>query len=212
MSSSWSELAWLVGVHQPGRSWLHRCPAGPKVVGLVLAVVVLQFTDRWIMALVAMILSVGVLLSARLPVRRRLAGPFRSVVVIVLALGGLQVWILGWESAVVGVSRILAMLALAWAVSLTTPLTHMLTILRRVLLPVQLFGRDPERAAMTIALAIRSIPLVLSAAGRADEARRARTAPPSIRALVVPTVVRSVKVADALGDALLARGYPPDRD
>ena len=60
---------------------------------------------------------------------------------------------------------------------------------------------------MTVALAIRSVPLVIGAVAQADEARRARGARLSVRALVVPSVVRAVKIAEALGDGLLARGY-----
>jgi biotin transport system permease protein len=55
-------------------------------------------------------------------------------------------------------------------------------------------------------MAIRSVPLVVAAAEQADQARLARGQRRSVTALVVPTVVRSVRIADALGDALVARG------
>src|SRR5690606_19356015 len=126
---------------------------------------------------------------------------------LLLLVGAFQVWVLGWEAAVVGVCRIAACLVLAWTVSLTTPVTAMLDLLRRLLSPLRLVGVDPDRVAMTVALAIRSIPLVMAAAEQADQARIARGRRRSVSSLVVPTVVRSVRIADALGDALIARGF-----
>lgn len=207
MSSSWgSGAARLIGVHWPGDSWLHRLPAGAKVGGLVVAVAVLLWMDEPYAVGAALLLSLLVLASARVP-WRWLAAPARAVGVMLLLVGAFQVWVLGWEAAVVGVCRIAAMLVLAWTVSLTTPVTAMLDLLRRLLGPLRLVRVDPDRVAMTIALAIRSIPLVLAAVEQADQARLARGQRRSLTALVVPTVVRTVRISDALGDALIARGY-----
>lgn len=211
MGGSWADAVSVVGVHQPGSSWLHRVPAGPKVAGLLVAVVaVLVVSSPWMAAALAGA-SMLVLLSTGVPLGQ-LARPLRAVAVMLLALALVQTWLLGWQGAVTGVSRVLACLALAWAVSLTTPLTRMLDLLLTVLRPVGRLGVDTERVAMTIALAIRSIPLVVAAVAQADEARRARGARLSIRAMVVPSVVRTVKIAEALGDGLVARGYGTGRE
>jgi biotin transport system permease protein len=207
MSRSWADGALrLVGVHWPGRSWLHRLPAGPKVAGLVLAVAVLLWSDEPVVAVAGLLVSLAVLASTGVP-WSWLAGPARAVLVLLLLVGAFQVWVLGWPAAVVGVCRIAACLVLAWTVSLTTPVTAMLDLLRRVLGPLRWTGLDPDRTAMTLALAIRSVPLVVAAAEQADHARIARGRRRSVTSLVVPTVVRTVRIADALGDALIARGY-----
>lgn len=208
MSGSWADSASLAGGYRPGASWLHRLPAGPKVVGLVVAVTVVLLLDTPYAAAAGLLAALLVLGSTGLP-WRALARPLRAVAVVVVLLAVVQAWLLGWQDALVGVSRVLACLALAWAVSATTPVTAMLDLLQRALQPLRVLGVRPERVAMTVALAIRSIPLVVAAAVQADEARRARGARLSVRALVVPTVVRSVRISEALGEALLARGYPP---
>lgn len=207
MSGSWANGAMrLVGVHWPGRSWLHRLPAGPKVVGLVLAVTVLLWWREPYVAVSGLVLALLVLLSTRVP-WSWIAVPARAVGVMLVVIALLQVWILGWQDALAGVCRLAAGVVLAWSVSLTTPVTEILDLLRRVLAPLRWVGGDPDRVAMTIALAIRSVPLVMVAAEQADAARLARGQRRSVTALVVPTVVRSVRIADALGDALIARGY-----
>lgn len=208
MSGSWADAVSVVGVHRPGTSWLHRLPAGVKVAGLLVAVlVVLLPWPPWVAAGLAGA-SVLILLSSGVP-PALLARPLRVVAVMLLALAAVQVLLLGWPAAVTGVSRVLACVALAWAVSLTTPLTQMLDLVQRVLRPLSRVGVDAERVAMTVALAIRSVPLVVAAVAQADEARRARGARLSVRALVVPSVVRTVQIAEALGDGLVARGHGP---
>lgn len=37
----------LLGLYVPGRSWLHRVPAGPKLLALVLLAVVAQLGTWW---------------------------------------------------------------------------------------------------------------------------------------------------------------------
>lgn len=206
MAGSWTDAASVLGVHHPGSTWLHRLPAGAKVVGLLVAVVVvLLVSSPWAAPLLALA-GVLVLASTGAP-WGQLFGLLRLLLVMLIALALVQTWLIGWEGALVGVSRVIALVTLAWAVSLTTPLTEMLDLLARVLRPLQRVGVDTERMAMTVALAIRSVPLVIGAVAQADEARRARGARLSVRALVVPSVVRAVKIAEALGDGLLARGY-----
>ena len=65
---------------------------------------------------------------------------------------------------------------------------------------------DPERVGLLIALAIRSVPVVVGLAEQVRDAQRARGLTASPRAFAVPLIVRSLRHADALGDALVARG------
>ena len=57
-----------------------------------------------------------------------------------------------------------------------------------------------------LALAVRSVPVLARLAGEVGQARRARGAERSVRALAVPLVLRTVRHADRLGEALAARG------
>jgi ABC-type amino acid transport system permease subunit len=52
----------------------------------------------------------------------------------------------------------------------------------------------------------RSIPLLVGIVREVSEARKARGAGFSLRALAAPAVVRALRSADAMGDALIARG------
>nr|WP_284287061.1 energy-coupling factor transporter transmembrane component T [Angustibacter aerolatus] len=55
-------------------------------------------------------------------------------------------------------------------------------------------------------LTVRAVPVVAGLLDDVRDARRARGLERSPRALLVPLVVRTVRYADRLGEALVARG------
>jgi len=57
-----------------------------------------------------------------------------------------------------------------------------------------------------LALGMRSVPIVIGVAQEVRDAQRARGAGFAPQAYAVALVVRSLRVATALGDALVARG------
>lgn len=198
----------LVGVYRAGDSWLHRLPAGVKVVALlVVSLGALLITSPWV-ALGLLAVTVAVLLSSRVDVRV-LAGPMRLVLLATIALTAVMWWQRGGGPAVVLAARLLALVLLAWTVSLTTRVTQMRAVIEAALRPLRPLGVDAGRVSLTLALAIRSVPLLVATVRTAQEARLARGQGRSVTALGVPVVVRSVRIAEDLGDALVARGYDP---
>ena len=72
--------------------------------------------------------------------------------------------------------------------------------------PLRFVGVDPARVGLLLALGIRCVPVVVGLAHEVRDAQRARGLAASPRAFVVPLIVRSLRHADALGEALVARG------
>lgn len=198
----------LVGVYVPGRSWAHRLPAGVKVLGLVVTTLAaLVLSSPW-PALALLALALVVLLSTGVRLRT-IAGPLRFVAVAALGLSAIMWWQQGPGPATVTVARLLALVLLAWAVSMTTRVSEMLRTLHRGLRPLRRLGVNTDAVGMTIALTVRSVPLLMATVHTAQQARLARGHGRSPSALGVPVVVRSARIAQELGDALIARGYDP---
>ncbi|WP_197481036.1 energy-coupling factor transporter transmembrane component T, partial [Rhodococcus sp. EPR-157] len=72
------------------------------------------------------------------------------------------------------------------------------------------FGVDPDRVGLMLALAIRCIPILATIVHEVSEARKARGLQWSMTALATPVLVRALRTADAMGDALIARGVDDD--
>ena len=193
------------GVHVPGSSPLHRLPAGVKLVALLVFLTGLTVwrTPRWLALDVAVLLLLGALSGVGW---RRLGGQVRPAVPIAAVVAGAQVWLAGPRAALVVTTALLAAVAAAALVTLTTRTTDLLDALVRMLRPLRRAGVDPERVGLVLALAVRSVPVLATLAAEVRDARRARGAERSVRAFAVPFVIRALRHADRLGEALAARG------
>lgn len=196
----------MTGLYRPGSSWLHRAPAGAKLALLAaLTTVLVVLGSPAAVGVAAAACLLGYALAGWGPaVALTQVGPLRWVLLLLVPF---QLWTAGPRAALVVVGTLVVAVAAACLVTLTTRVSDLLDTLVRLLAPLRLVRVDPERAGLALALAVRSVPVIGSAAHEVADARRARGLERSVRALAVPLVVRTVRHAERTGDALAARGY-----
>jgi len=195
----------VTGLYLPGTSVLHRAPAGPKLVLLAAATTVLVLLrDPWAVAVGGVLVAGGYAL-ARLPASVLVAQltPLRWVL---LALVPFQWWQGGPPAVAVVVGTLVVTVAAAALVTLTTRVLDLLDVVERGASPLRLVGVRPDRVALLLALTLRAVPVLAATFDEVRDARRARGLERSPRALLVPLVVRTLRHADRLGEALVARG------
>lgn len=194
-----------LGLYRPGSSLLHRMPAGAKLLLMVAAGAASVFLDHpWQGGLAVLVVLGGYLLAGF-----TLGTAWRQVRSLTWILGTIAVFHVvlgGWEQAAVFLGLVLSLVLLAALVTLTTRTTDMVDAVVRGIGPLRVVGVNPERVGLLLALGIRSVPVVVGLAEEVRDAQRARGLTASPRAFAVPLVVRSLRHADALGDALVARG------
>jgi biotin transport system permease protein len=195
----------VTGMYSPGTSPLHRARAGVKLLGLLVFSTLLLSWRSPVAVLVFLALVVGLYAIGGFGVRT-IASQVWPLRWIVLFLFPFQWWTAGWESAVGITGTLVVAIVGAALVSLTTRVTDLLDVVARLLQPARVIGVDPERVALLLALTIRAIPVIAGTLHEARDARRARGLEHSTRALVTPIVVRTIRHADRVGDALAARG------
>ncbi|PPL18973.1 energy-coupling factor transporter transmembrane component T family protein [Microterricola pindariensis] len=195
----------MIGFYHPGHSLLHRAPALLKLglLSLLIAVTV-ALQEPWQLGVV---LAVAVLLaaSARLPFRAlwRQVSPVLWVLAIAVPI---QLLFADWVMAVMMGGRLLIAVLLAALFTLTTTVGAVLDACEQLLRPLRRWV-DTDRIGLLLALTIRSIPVIAAIVGEVMEARKARGTQGSVMSLAVPVIVRSLQSAEALGDALIARGF-----
>ncbi len=183
---------------------MHRISAGWKLLLLLVGITaVLLLSAPWQLAVAAVVVA-GTFSLARIPPRVAVAQlwPMRWFILMVAVF---QVIFAGWERAVMVCGSLLLTVAIAAVVTLTTRVTAMLDVFGTALRPFRRWV-DADRAGLLLALTIRCIPLMVGIVHEVTEARKARGAGFSLRALAAPAVVRALRSADAMGDALIARG------
>jgi biotin transport system permease protein len=201
----------VLTLYRPGTGWLHRMPAGPKLL-LVLAVVlgVSLLPSHWSSAAIAAAAAIGGYAVAGLgPGGSGILELGRQVHAIrwVIAITALsQVVFLGPEPALANVARLTAAIAIAALLALTTRVTALLDAIERGLRPLERLGLDAQRIALLLTVTISTIPVLGRRAGEVRDAQRARGARNNPRTFVVPFLIVALKHADELGDALTARG------
>jgi biotin transport system permease protein len=194
-----------LGLYLPGTSPLHRARAGHKLLLLVLAGAGSVFLDEvWQVAVALGSVSVGYG-AAGIPLRLALA-QLRPLVWVALAAGVFHLLVSGWERTVVVLGVLAVLVLLAALVTLTTRTTDLVDAIVHACGPLRRVGVEPSRLGLVLALGIRCVPVVVGLAQEVRDAQRARGLEASPRAFVVPLIVRSLRHADALGDALVARG------
>ncbi len=194
-----------LGLYVPGTSVLHRLPAGVKLLTVLVLGVGSVLLDRpWQVgaALVAVLLGYAAAgLPAQVVVRQ-----LRPLVWLLAFTAAFHVLVNGWQRSVVVVGVLAALVLLASLVTLTTRTTDLVDAVVAGCRPLRLVRVDPERIGLVIALGIRCVPVVIGLAEEVRDAQRARGLGASPRAFAVPLLVRSLRHADALGEALTARG------
>ncbi|HEU5045801.1 MAG TPA: energy-coupling factor transporter transmembrane protein EcfT [Nocardioidaceae bacterium] len=194
-----------LGLYLPGTTPVHRAPAAVKLLLMLALGVASVFLDRaWEVAAVLLAVVVGYAV-ARIPFRTAVA-QVRPLLWVVGFAAIVHVFLDGWTRAFVVVGVVVALVMLAGLVTLTTRTDAMADAVVGLLRPLRHVGVDTERIGLVLALGIRCVPVVVGLAEEVRDAQRARGLTASPRAFAVPLVVRSLRHADALGEALLARG------
>jgi len=189
----------------PGDSWLHRTAAGLKLLLLMLAGAGLMWVHDWRVLLLVLL---GVLLlvqqsGARLQqVWLHLKTLSWLVIILVLFTAFAQTPLVALE---VGL-RIYALLLGALLVSMTTSIAQMMEVLIWLLRPFQQLGWvNSERVALVFGLTLRLIPELTVQWQDIREAQAARGLKANPFTMGVPMLLRTLRRAQDIADALDAR-------
>ncbi|MFI2364645.1 energy-coupling factor transporter transmembrane component T family protein [Promicromonospora sp. NPDC019610] len=196
----------MLTLYRPGDGPWHRLPAGPKAVVLMLVVlgVCLLPATWWAAGVTAAVcVSCYAVRGAGMRELLRQVAVVRWMIVVIAAG---QLVFAGPEDAVANVARVTAAVVISGLLTSTTPLSELLDVLERALRPLALLRVDPDRAALTVAVTLSTLPVLARIEREVREAQRARGGGRSLRLFAIPFLVVALKHADGLGDALTARG------
>lgn len=195
-----------LGVYVPGDTLLHRANPAWKFVVLVAFVVLATVwpSAPWeSMSLIVVVMAAYMWAGVPVGVAwRQLA----TLIPILAVFGAFLWWQNGSFAALTTLIGLVATIMAANLLTLTTTVEELLDSLDRSLQPLARFGVPADLISLTIALTIRLIPLMLATANEVLDARKARGAGVSLTAFGVPLVVRAVRRARMIGEALMARG------
>ena len=196
----------MKSLYVQGDGPLHRTPAGPKLVALILFGLLLFLTRN------PLLLTLGLAAAglAYFILGQSLASalrPLRAVMLTIVIVGLFNLAFVSPDEALVTVLRLTALVLAAAAVTATTPIGALIDTVTVAATPLERIGL--MRAAdigLAVGLVLRFLPEILNRYEALKLAHRARGLKPRVTTLLVPLVIQTLKDADAIADAIDARG------
>ncbi|WP_455482152.1 energy-coupling factor transporter transmembrane component T family protein [Bartonella sp. B35(2025)] len=115
-------------------------------------------------------------------------------------------WFIGFEV----VLRLVIFIFLSSLISLTTKVSDIVNLIEKGLRPLQYFGVNSSKFSMVLSMAIRFIPVISEKFHEVREAQQARGFDTNMFSLAIPLIIRTIKIASEVAEALDARSYDSD--
>lgn len=199
----------MLGLYIDRNSAIHALAPGVKMLVLALSALALIAVDDWRVLAAVLAAVLGLFAVARLPAREVVA-QLRPVLFLALFFFAVHALLVSWQSGLVTVLRFTILVSLAVVITLTTRVSDMVDALESDLRPLRFIGVNPAKVSLMISLAIRFVPLLVDLVREIRAAQQARGLERSIVAVAVPLIVKTLRMASVLTDAIEARGYDPD--
>lgn len=196
----------MISLTSPVETRAHGWPAGVKLALLCVASTGLLVIGDIRVHLAALVLTFGLYaLPGRLFLRSGLAAmrvvlPFVVILLLWHAVTG------DLRTGAVVTLRMVTLIALANLVTMTTPLSDLVDLVRRITMPLRRTGLPVHVLDTAIPLVIRFTPVLADRAARLGAAWRARSRRRPGWRIILPLTLQAMDDADAVAEALRARG------
>ncbi len=110
-----------------------------------------------------------------------------------------------WIEGVYYIIRLTTLFLFSSLVTLTTKTSEMIEAIESFFKPFCKFGFDNKKIALGISLGIRFMPLIKNIYQEVSIAQKARGVDKNLIGLLVPIIIRTLKMADNIADAIEAR-------
>jgi biotin transport system permease protein len=199
----------MLGLYIDRDSAIHALAPGVKMLALALSALALIAVDDWRILAAILAAVLGLFAVARLPAREVVV-QLRPVLFLGLFFFVIHWLLVGWQSGLVTVLRFTILVSMAVVITLTTRVSDMVDALEGGLRPLRVIGVNPAKISLMISLAIRFVPLLVDLVREIQAAQQARGLERSVTAVAVPLIVKTLRMASVLTDAIESRGYDPD--
>ncbi|MBX2831993.1 MAG: energy-coupling factor transporter transmembrane protein EcfT [Rhodospirillales bacterium] len=199
----------IAGLYIDGASALHRATAGIKILAMMALGTGVFLIPDW--PVVAVVLATVIALYPISGFGRHIIwAQIKPMIWLLLIFFAVQLWLNDWQAGLLVVLRIAAIVLFASLVTLSTKTSDMLASLDRAMVPLKPIGVNPEKVSLAISMVLRFIPVIATVASEIRDAQRARGLDKSILAMIVPLIIRTLKMADDVADAIDARSFDLD--
>lgn len=190
----------------PIETTLHKIAPGPKLLALaVFSLGLFQLQDPWAIGVVCLGVAL-IYLAFGWRFARYGAAMLRPLWPFLLILALWHFWTGDIASGIAVAGKMLAAVALANLVTMTSRLDALIALVERLAAPLARLGLSPRVLAVAMGLVIRFTPVLMDKAALLGQAWRARSARRVNWRILLPVTLIALDDADRVAEALRARG------
>lgn len=199
----------MLGIYQHRETPLHRLRAGPKLILLFVLAAGVFATHSFVILSLTGALVVAGYATARISAGTAFA-QIRPALFVLGLIVILHLLMAEWRMGALVFLRFLIVIAAASLVTLTTRSSDMVAAIETGLAPLRRLGVNPAPIALCLSMAIRFVPVIAGEIRAIREVQAARGLERSLFAIAVPAILRGLRMAETVAEALHARGYGND--
>ncbi|MBI0020437.1 energy-coupling factor transporter transmembrane protein EcfT [Bartonella sp. W8097] len=192
-----------------GKTFVHRLPAGLKLFIVFFVSIGLFYFASLPLAIVSLIVVWFLFVLAGFPFFKPVL-ELKKISWLLVALFIVQYFSVNFESAALIVIRLSSLLLLATLVTLTTPFSKMMACFEKLFSFMRVFGVNPAKISLGLSLTLRFIAIFSDISKEVREAQKARGLEKSVFAVIMPVLIRSLKVQADVAAAIEARCFDED--
>ena len=193
----------LTDMYSPGDTVIHTTKPSLKLACLFVVCTTLFVFESWPL-LIGTCCAVAWLYYCSQIFMKNIVASICPAFSILALIFFVQLYLSGFEMAAFVVIRFIAMILAASLLTLTTPSSDLMSAIEK---GVQTFAseRFSEAVGLAFSLSFRCIPRVRQAFNDVREAQKARGLQGSWKALTTPTIIRILRSADEIAQAINSR-------
>ena len=192
-----------------GTTFVHRLPAGLKLFIVFFVSIGLFYFASLSLAIVSLIVVWCLFSLAGFQFFKPVL-ELKKISWLLVALFIVQYFSVNFESAALIVIRLSSLLLLATLVTLTTPFSRMMACFEKLFSFMRVFGVNPAKISLGLSLTLRFIAVFSDISQEVREAQKARGLEKSVFAVIMPVLIRSLKVQADVAAAIEARCFDED--
>ena len=196
----------MLTLTSPVDTWAHPLRAGPKLAALAVVTTGLFLIKTPLPLAIAAAATAGLYASCGARFAATGLRLLRPLWPFILIVGLWHLWTGDHTTGAAILLRMIAAVALANFVTMTTRLSDMLAVFQRLARPLGVFGLSPRLIGLAVALVIRFIPVMLERLTLISQSWSARSARRPRWRVLVPATLAALDDADRVAEALRARG------
>ncbi|USP01837.1 energy-coupling factor transporter transmembrane protein EcfT [Bartonella taylorii] len=196
----------MIGLYLPRDTFIHKLKPSIKLLFFAVCGTTLLMVSSIPFLVFFLLLAALFYKVAKIPFSTVIK-QLKSIGFFLVIIFVFQVIFVNWLEGVEVVLRLIILFSLSSLISLTTKVSDMVDSIQAGLQPFRCFGINPSKVTMVISMAIRFIPLLSEKFNEVREAQRARGLNSNIAALAIPLIIKTIRMASEVAEALEARCY-----